>query len=276
MVRVGVDVGGTKIEVVALARDGGELLRRRVATPVGDYDATVACVAELVRGAEREVAGVGGGVTVGVGTPGATSGGTGFLKNSNSAHLRGKPLRGDLQRALGREIRMTNDANCLALSEAVDGAAAGARVVFGVILGTGVGGGIAIDRVVHDGPNAIAGEWGHNELPWRREDEMPGEVCYCGKRGCVETFLCGAAFARDGDARRYDDRLARALASVVNVLDPDVIVLGGGVSNVDRLYETVPALMREYVFSDTFVTPIVRALHGDSSGVRGAAMLWDS
>lgn len=272
MIRIGVDVGGTKIEVVALAGDGGELFRRRVATPVGDYDATIACIVKLVRTAEREV---GGDVSVGIGAPGATSG-SGLLKNSNSAHLRGKPLRGDLQRALGREIRMTNDANCLALSEAKDGAAAGARVVFGVILGTGVGGGIAVDRVVHDGPNAIAGEWGHNELPWRREDEMPGEVCYCGKRGCIETYLCGAAFARDGDARRYDDRLARALAGVVNVLDPDAIVLGGGVSNVERLYDTVPALMRAYVFSDTFVTPIVRALHGDSSGVRGAAMLWDS
>ncbi len=269
---MGVDVGGTKIEIVALASDGAELLRRRVPTPTGDYPGTIACIVELVRDAEREVGGV---VRVGIGTPGATSALTGLLKNSNSAHLRGKPLRDDLQRALGLRIRMTNDANCLALSEAVDGAAAHARVVFGVILGTGVGGGIAIDRVVHDGPNAIAGEWGHNELPWRDDDEIPGPPCYCGKRGCIETFLCGAAYAREPSPQRYDDRLARALASVVNVLDPDAIVLGGGVSNVDRLCDTLPTLVRRYVFSDTFVTPIVRAKHGDSSGVRGAAMLWD-
>ena len=271
VMRVGVDVGGTKIEIVALAGDGAELLRRRVPTPVGDYAGTIACIVELVRDVEREV---GRSLSVGVGTPGSTSAASALLKNSNSAHLRGKPLRDDLQRALEREIRMTNDANCLALSEAVDGAGADARVVFGVILGTGVGGGIAIDRVVHDGPNAIAGEWGHNELPWRSDDEIPGPPCYCGKGGCIETFLCGAAYAREASAQRYDDRLARALASVVNVLDPDVIVLGGGVSNVERLYDTVPMLLRRYVFSDTFVTPIVRAKHGDSSGVRGAAMLW--
>lgn len=273
MTRIGVDLGGTKIEVVALARDGAELLRRRVPTPAGDYAGTIARIVDLVGAAEREV---GGAASVGIGTPGATSTQTGLLKNSNSAHLRGKPLRDDLQRALGREIRMSNDANCLALSEAVDGAGAQARVVFGVILGTGVGGGIAIDRAVHDGPNAIAGEWGHNELPWRRGDDLPGPPCYCGKRACIETFLCGAAYARETSPERYDDRLARALASVVNVLDPDVIVLGGGVSNADRLYDTLPALMRGYVFSDTFVTPIVRAKHGDSSGVRGAAMLWDA
>lgn len=271
--RIGIDLGGTKIEIAALASDGAELLRRRVPTPVGSYEATLGAIATLVHDAEREL---GRRCSVGIGTPGATSPATGLLKNSNSAHLRGKPLHADLERALDREIRMTNDANCLALSEAADGAAANARVAFAVILGTGVGGGIAIDRTVHDGPNAIAGEWGHNELPWRSGDEIPGPHCYCGKRACIETFLCGAAYARESDPRRYDGRLARALASVVNALDPDVVVLGGGLSNVERLYDTVPKLMRAYVFSDTFVTMIVRAKHGDSSGVRGAAMLWDA
>lgn len=272
MIRIGIDLGGTKIEVVALARDGSTRLRHRVPTPADDYDGTVAAIAALVTSAERELGERG---CVGIGTPGAISARTGRVKNSNSQQLRDRPLREDLARALGREIRMTNDANCLALSEACDGAAAGARVVFAVVLGTGVGGGIAIDRRVHEGPNAIAGEWGHVQLPWRASDEIPGPRCYCGKDACIETFLSGPARAREPDPARYEDRLARGLAMVVNVLDPDVIVLGGGVSNVDRLYDRVPGIMRDYVFSDTFDTPIVRAKHGDSSGVRGAAMLWD-
>ncbi len=272
MVRIGIDLGGTKTEIIALGVERQTLLRRRVPTPRGDYDATVRTIAELVETAERELGERG---TVGIGTPGALSFATGRLKNSNSTWLLGKPLRDDIEAALDRRIRMTNDANAFALSEATDGAAQHARFVFAVILGTGVGGGIAVDRHVHDGPNAIAGEWGHVPLPWRALDERPGPACYCGKFGCIETFLCGPALERDGSIERYEDRLARALSMIVNVMDPDTIVLGGGVSNMARLYDTVPALMQRYVFSDTFSTPLVRAVHGDSSGVRGAAMLWE-
>ena len=269
--RIGIDLGGTKIEVVALDADGNERLRRRVPTPREDYAATLDAIVRLVREAEAEL-GVRG--TIGIGAPGAMSKQTGSVKNSNSTWLIGQPLRADLERALGGEIRMSNDANCLALSEAVDGAARGMRVVFAAILGTGVGGGIAVGGCVHDGPNAIAGEWGHTPLPWMRDDEAPGPLCYCGRHGCIETFLCGAAFEREASLERYLDRLARGLAVVADILDPDAFVLGGGVSNVDEIYTRVPALMRGYVFSDTFDTPLLRAAHGDSSGVRGAAMLW--
>ncbi len=296
-IRIGVDLGGTKIEVAALNERGETLVRRRVATPLGDYAATVDAVARLVQDTERDLNVT---ATVGIGTPGAVSYETGLMKNANSTVLIGKPLKADLERKLGREIRMTNDANCLVLSEAVDGAARDARVAFGVILGTGVGGGIVVDKHIIDGANAIAGEWGHNPLPWPQPDELPGAKCYCGKYGCVETFLSGPALSRDYescsgeraaatviavraqsgdvDAQRcmqaYEDRLARALATVVNILDPDVIVFGGGVSNIERLYASTPSLLGRYVFSDTVRTQVRQADHGDSSGVRGAAMLW--
>jgi fructokinase len=270
--RIGIDLGGTKTEIVALDRSGGERLRRRVPTPREDYEATVRTIAGLVRDAEREL---GEGATVGVGTPGAISARTGRIKNANSTWLIGQPLREDLERALTRTIRMTNDANCLALSEAVDGAARGAAIVFAAILGTGVGGGIAFGGRVHDGPNAIAGEWGHTPLAWPALDEFPGSTCYCGRRGCLETWLCGAAFAREPLRERYFDRLARGLAIVADILDPDVIVLGGGVSNAEGIVERTTELLPRYVFSDAFDTPIRHAEHGDSSGVRGAAMLWE-
>jgi fructokinase len=281
MIRIGVDVGGTKIEAIALDERRETLARMRVPTPAGNYEGTVAAIGNLVRDVEREA---GKAASVGVGTPGAVSHVTGCIKNANSTVLIGKPFKEDIERELGREIRMTNDANCFALSEALDGAAAGERTVFGVILGTGVGGGVCIEGRVLDGPNAIAGEWGHNPLPWPREDELPGPRCYCGKDGCIETFLSGPALGRQREAagehnadsaiQRYEDRLARALATIVNILDPDAIVLGGGVSNMERLYETVAPLLAKYVFSDSVLTRVLRAKHGDSSGVRGAAMLW--
>ena len=292
--RLGVDLGGTKIEIVALAADGNERLRRRVATPAG-YDAILATVARLVRDTEAELA---TSCRVGIGTPGTWSRVDGRLMNSNTVCLNGRPLRDDLQRVLGREVRLANDANCFALSEAHDGAAAGAAVVFGVILGTGVGGGLVVHGRVLDGPNGIAGEWGHNPLPVGEEPLPP--ACYCGRRGCVETFLSGPGLladhrrhggiaatvpaivtaAADGDAEctatleRYCDRLARGLATVINIVDPDVIVLGGGVSNVDLLYAEVPRRWTRHVFSDRVATALVRHRHGDSSGVRGAALLW--
>jgi predicted NBD/HSP70 family sugar kinase len=292
--RIGIDLGGTKTEIVALADDGAERLRRRTATPQGDYAATVAAIAALVRDAETELGAQG---SVGVGIPGAESHVSGLIKNANSTCLIGRPLRQDLGAALGREIRLANDANCFALSEAVDGAAAGAAVVFGVILGTGVGGGLVVDGRVLGGANGIAGEWGHNRLPGD-EDVWPG--CYCGRSGCVETFLSGPGLARDharrtgetlapaelaaraaaGDAdceatlRRYEERLARALAVVINIVDPDAIVLGGGLSNLDRLYANVPRLWGAQVFSDHVATRLLKNRHGDSSGVRGAAWLW--
>jgi len=291
--RLGIDLGGTKIEIVALGDDGRELLRERVATPQGDYPATVAAITGLVKGTEQKL---GGGGTVGVGIPGAESKATGLIKNANSTWLIGQPLRRDLEAALGRPVRIMNDANCFALSEATDGAAAGAEVVFGVILGTGVGGGIVVRGQVLSGINAIAGEWGHNPMPG--EHHRP--ACYCGRKGCVELYLSGPGMARDhrqqggaalspeqivaqaaaGDAEceatlaRYEQRLARALATVINVVDPDVIVLGGGLSNIDRLYAGVPALWGAHVFSDRVDTKLVKAKFGDSSGVRGAAWLW--
>jgi fructokinase len=276
--RIGVDLGGTKIEAAALDESGAVLLRRRVATPAGDYEGTVRAVAGLVRGMDAELRET---ATVGIGTPGARSLADGRMKNANSTCLNGMPLKEDLERALGREIRMANDANCFALSEAVDGAGRGASVVFGVILGTGVGGGIVVDRRVLNGVNAIAGEWGHNPLPSPREEDMPPPKCYCGRSGCIETYLSGPALAldmrRSPDAmQRYVRRLARSLAGVINILDPDVIVLGGGLSNMERLYAEVPPACKEFVFSDDVRTRIVPPLHGDSSGVRGAAWLWDN
>jgi fructokinase len=276
--RIGVDLGGTKIEVVVLDTAGEERLRRRIPTPAGDYPATVSAIAALVQEAQCIA---GDRAPVGIGTPGSTSKRSGLIINANSTVLIGKPLQQDVERAIGRRVRMTNDANCFALSEASDGAAKGAAVVFGVILGTGVGGALAVNGRVVEGANGIAGEWGHNPLPWPQPDELPGARCYCGKYGCIETFLSGPALTRErsgsGDAaalQRYEDRLARALATIVNVVDPDVIVLGGGVSNLARLYENVPPLLPRYVFSDAVRTRLVQARHGDSSGVRGAAMLW--
>jgi fructokinase len=297
-IRIGVDLGGAKIEVIALDAGNAALLRRRVATPVGDYEGTVEAVAALVEAAEDELSVK---APVGIGTPGAISRATGRIKNANSAVLNGRPLKEDIERRLGREVRMANDANCFTLSEASDGAAAGSGVAFGVILGTGVGAGIVIDRRAIDGANGIAGEWGHNPLPWPRDDERPGPLCYCGKYGCVETWLSGpslerearnatgrqrrarqiAADALSGDICateslvRYKDRLARALANVVNILDPDTIVLGGGVSNIADLYVDLAPAIARYAFSDRLGTRIVAAEHGDSSGVRGAAMLLD-
>lgn len=321
----GIDLGGTKIELIALDAAGCEVRRRRVATPQNDYGATVAAIAALVNEAEAELGQTG---TVGIGTPGAISPATGRIKNSNSTCLNGQPLQQDLERTLTRPVRLTNDANCLALSEATDGSAASAAVVFGVILGTGVGGGIVVDGRVLTGANAIAGEWGHSPLPYfqfahsqadrastglhpatgealihpwpspRELDTAP--ACYCGKKGCIETWLSGRALAADhvryggedlptheiaqlaqagygpcnATLMRYEERLARALASVINLLDPDVIVLGGGVSNINRLYDTVPRLWGRYVFSDRIDTRLVPPQHGDSSGVRGAAWLW--
>ena len=299
-VRLGIDLGGTKIEIVAVAADGTELARTRVPTPRDDYDGTLAAVAALVAATERELRVVPGAATVGIGTPGSLSRATGLLRGSNSVCLNGRPLRADLEARLARPVRISNDANCFALSEAADGAGAGARVVFGVILGTGVGGGIVVDGRVIDGANAIAGEWGHNPLPWPRDDERPGPPCWCGRTGCIETWLSGPGFAADharatgqapdaaqiaaaagqGDAAcaaslaRYAERLARALAHVVNIVDPDVIVLGGGLSNIDALYAAVPAQWGRYVFSDRVETRLARHAHGDSSGVRGAARLW--
>jgi fructokinase len=277
-VRIGIDLGGTKIEGIALDDAGAELARRRVPTPQGDYRGTVTAIATLVGAIETAAGGRG---TVGVGIPGALSRVTGLVKNANSTCLIGRPLQADLEAALARPVRLANDANCFALSEAVDGAGRGERVVFGVILGTGVGGGIVVDGRVLEGPNAIAGEWGHNPLPRASGDDLPLRPCYCGRAGCIETYLCGPALERAGGAAneaaisRYAERLARALAGVINVLDPDVIVLGGGVSNVDRLYSAVPALWAEHVFSDHVSTRLAKHMHGDSSGVRGAAWLWD-
>lgn len=293
--RLGVDLGGTKIEAVGLGADGSERFRRRVDTPRGDYAGTLGAIAALVSGAETATGERG---TVGIGMPGVVSPATGLVKNANSTWLIGHPLQEDLENTLGRPVRLANDANCFALSEASDGAGAGARVVFGVIVGTGVGGGVVIDGRVLTGANAIAGEWGHNGLPWPSVDEWPGPPCYCGKRGCIETFASGrglqvayggadppaahqiALAAEQGDAcaaaavEIYARRLAKALAGVINVLDPDIVVLGGGLSNIASLYTRVPALWTEWVFSDRVDTRLARARHGDSSGVRGAAWLW--
>jgi fructokinase len=267
--RIGIDLGGTKIEAVALDAAGHAVFRRRTPSPRGDYRATLAAIAGLVREA--------GEGTVGVGIPGAISRASGLVKNANSTWLIGKPLKQDLEKAIGREVRLGNDANCFALSEAVDGAGAGAEVVFGVILGTGVGGGIVVRGQVLTGPNAIAGEWGHNPLPLPQSEDLPLRPCYCGRDGCIETYLSGPALERDGGEAaldRYEERLARALAGVINILDPDVIVLGGGVSNVARLYSNVPRLWQRHVFSDRVDTRLLPPKHGDASGVRGAAWLW--
>lgn len=296
MLRLGIDLGGTKTEIIALNESGRELLRKRVMTPRGDYDTTLSSIVSLVAQAEQELGERG---SVGIGTPGAISPGTGLMRNCNSTWLNGRPLLDDLIRLLDRDVQIENDANCFTLSEATDGAAAGHRVVFGVILGTGVGGGIVVDGKLLSGPNRIAGEWGHNPLPWSRDEERPGPPCYCGKNGCIETFLCGPALTGDharhngvelsseeivsaaarGEAcslasmERYEDRLARALAHVINVLDPDAIVLGGGMSNITRWYESVLQLWSQWVFSDRVDTALLRNHHGDSSGVRGAAWL---
>jgi predicted NBD/HSP70 family sugar kinase len=295
--RIGIDLGGTKIEIAVLDADGVIRLRRRVPTPAQDYAATIGAIASLVRDAEAEV---GAQASVGIAMPGALSLATGLVKNSNSTCLNGRPFLRDVQAALGREVRAANDANCFTLSEAVDGAARGAPVVFGVILGTGVGGGIVIDGQVLTGVNAIAGEWGHNPLPLAGAEGEALPTCYCGRQGCVEAYLSGPSLAADhqrvtgeqldavaiaaragqGDAGcgatldRHARRLARALASVVNVLDPDVIVVGGGLSKLPHLYERVPELWRPHVFSDDVRTRLVPPVHGDSSGVRGAAWLW--
>jgi len=295
--RIGIDLGGTKIEGMALAADGRELQRRRIAAPRGHYGDSVRAIAGLVESLEHDTHARG---TVGVGIPGAVSPATGLIKNANSTWLIGRPLAEDLARALGRPVRLANDANCFALSEATDGAGAGATVVFGVIIGTGTGGGIVVDGRVLVGANAIAGEWGHNPLPGLGDDERLVPACYCGRTGCIESFLSGPALSRDyaaaagervsaievaeraaqGEApaeaamSRYEERFARAIASIINVLDPDVIVLGGGLSNIERLYANVPARWSPYVFSDRVDTRLVRAMHGDASGVRGAAWLW--
>lgn len=243
------------------------MFRKRIATPRGEYGATVISIKKLV-----DEAGEG---TVGIGIPGTLSRVSGLVKNANSTWLIGRPLKQDLEAALGRPVRIENDANCFALSEAVDGAGRGASVVFGVILGTGVGGGIVVERRLLVGPNGIAGEWGHNPLPSPTPADLPLRSCYCGRAGCIETYLCGPALERDDEIALYEERLARSLATVINVLDPDVIVLGGGVSNLERLYESVPRLWSRYIFSDHVATRLARNVHGDSSGVRGAAWLWE-
>ncbi|MDR3103362.1 MAG: fructokinase [Yokenella regensburgei] len=298
--RIGIDLGGTKTEVIALSNAGVQLYRHRLPTPREDYHNTIETIATLVEMAETTV---GERATVGVGIPGSLSPYTGVIKNANSTWLNGQTFDKDLSRRLNREVRLANDANCLAVSEAVDGAAAGAQTVFAVIIGTGCGAGVALGGRAHIGGNGTAGEWGHNPLPWMDEDELRyrAEVpCYCGKQGCIETFISGTGFATDyqrlsGQSlagseimrlveakdllaeqamSRYEQRLAKSLAHVVNILDPDVIVLGGGMSNVDRLYQTVPELVKNWVFGGECETPIRKAMHGDSSGVRGAAWLW--
>jgi len=296
--RIGVDVGGTKIEAIALDPKGSELQRIRVATPKGDYAGTVAAVATLVRELEKATGQTG---TVGAGIPGTIVASTGLVKNANSTWLNGQPLQRDLSATLDREVRCANDANCFAISEATDGAAQDYEVVFGVIFGTGCGGGISIDGRVHAGPNGLSGEWGHTPLPWPTAEESPGMLCYCGRHGCLETWISGTGFEWDfarvtsrnlrgveivaaaeaGDIEanaaldRLIDRMARGFSTVVNVLDPDAIVIGGGLSNLARLYEGgLAARLRDYGFGGGVETPILRNLHGDSSGVRGAAWLW--
>jgi len=297
MIRLGIDMGGTKIEGIALGRDGNVLAGRRVPTPRGDYPGTLEAIADLVSGLEAE-AGASG--TIGVGIPGTISPATGLIKNANSRWLIGRPFEQDLAARLGHRVRLANDANCFALSEASDGAGAGAPVVFGVIVGTGTGGGIVAHGRVVTGPNAVAGEWGHNPMPWPLPDEWPGPLCYCGRHGCIESFLSGPGLARDHESytgerlsseaiveragrsdaaaeatlQRYEERMARALSCVINLLDPDVIVLGGGLSKLNRLYANVPPLLGRWVFTDRVDTKLLPPMHGDASGVRGAAWLW--
>ena len=292
--RIGIDLGGTKIEVAALNPGGEEVFRHRVPTPHG-YADTLGAIASLVRDVETSI---GGAATVGIGIPGVISPATGLVKNANSIALNGHRFDHDISQALDREVRVENDANCFALSEATDGAGAGFGLVFGVILGTGCGGGIVVRGAVHRGPHRVAGEWGHTPLPWPTGVELPGHLCWCGKHGCLETYVAGPSLARDcdgpgahdaaglperaarGDAAamaaldRHADRLARGLAVVINILDPDVIVLGGGLSNMTHLYTELPRRIPKYAFSDTIATPVVQNRHGDSSGVRGAAWLW--
>jgi fructokinase len=296
-IRIGIDLGGTKIEALAIDGGGKALARHRVPTPRHDYAASIDVMTALVEQLERETGQRG---SVGVAIPGTISSVTGLIKNANSTWLNGKPLDRDLSAAMGREVRCVNDANCLAVSEATDGAGAGAAVVFAAILGTGCGSGIAFHARTHGGPNGIAGEWGHNPLPWPGADEFPGPDCYCGKRGCLETWISGSGLENDyersvgirrtgpeilglsaaGDAaaeaamQRYESRLARGLAHVINVLDPDVVVLGGGMSRIERLYPALNTQLPSFVFGKEFATPIRPALHGDSSGIRGAAWLW--
>lgn len=293
--RIGIDFGGTKIEIAALGMDGAELIRRRIINP-GNYTAAIQAMCDLIQGVDKELGGTG---TVGIGIPGSISPDIGVIKNANATWLNNQPLNRDMSEALGREVRIENDANCFALSEAIDGAGAGFHSVFGVIIGTGMGAGIVIDRKLLIGRNHIAGEWGHTPLPWPRLEEFPMPKCFCGNEGCMERFLSGSALAQDwkgpghlsaahieaeaeagdltaiGALDRYMDRMARACAMAINFMDPDVIVLGGGVSNLDTLYERVPHLMRRYIITPDCRTPIVRNRHGDSSGVRGAAWLWD-
>ncbi len=296
--RIGIDLGGSKIEGIVLDQHDRERARLRTATPAGDYTGTLDAITRLVDDLERQAAIVGLNTPVGVGIPGSCSTATSLIKNANSICLIGKPLDVDLAGVLKRPIRLANDANCFTVSEASDGAGAGAGVVFGVILGTGVGGGIAINGKIIGGINGIAGEWGHNPLPWPSDDERPGAPCYCGLNGCIETFLSGPALAADfkrasglnhppheivkltsqtaeATLKRYEKRLAKALASVINILDPDVIVLGGGLSNMARLYDAIPELWQQWVFSDRVDTRLIANQWGDSSGVRGAAWLWD-
>ena len=294
---MGIDLGGTKIEGVVLDADGQACARERVATPQGDYAATLETLAGLVLCLETAA---GQACSVGIGMPGSISRASGLVKNSNSVCLNGQPLHRELEARLERPLRFANDADCFALSEALDGAARDAAVVFAVIVGTGTGGGIVVNRQLLNGPNGICGEWGHNPLPWPVAEELPGPACYCGRSGCIETWLSGPGLARDhervnairrdartiiqaaelGDTRagetlqRYANRMARALASVINVLDPDVIVLGGGLSNCKRLYTAVTSQWDDYVFSDRVDTRLLCAQHGDASGVRGAAWLW--
>jgi fructokinase len=295
--RIGIDMGGTKIEGIALADSGEELLRIRIKSPRHDYEATVEAITGIVHRIEAETDQKG---TVGIGIPGAISPQTGLVKNANSTWIIGRQFDVDLENAMARKIRLENDANCLAVSEAVDGAGAGAKVVFAIIIGTGCGGGIAIDQKVHGGLHSIAGEWGHISLGWMRPEEYPGVDCYCGQRGCLETFISGTGFENeyekqtgvhksgqeiaalleqnDVDAEKvaqiYENRLARAIATAVNIMDPDVLVLGGGMSNLSRIYKNLPALVQKWTFGGEFTTPIRPAKHGDSSGVRGAAWLW--
>jgi fructokinase len=296
--RAGIDLGGTKIEIAVLNEDNNFLLRERILAPQGDYATTIQAIKDLVATAESKLGVM---TRIGVCVPGTISPATGLMKNANSVWLNGKPLDRDLEQAIERRILIANDANCFALSEAVDGAGREANIVFGVILGTGVGGGIVINQDVLSGAQSIAGEWGHNLLPFARPNEQKPPICYCGRRGCIETYLSGPALAADyarmtglnlapadiaqlaenGDPtacasmNRYFDRLARALGIVVNILDPDLIVLGGGLSNIDAIYEEVPQRLAEFVFSDSCVTRITKNAHGDSSGVRGAAWLWE-
>lgn len=295
--RIGIDLGGSKIEAIALDVDGKILYQQRTATPAGDYEATLTSITALVTEAEKQI---GGQASLGIGTPGSISTAHGVMRNANSTCLNGMPLKQDLEQRMNRPIHFANDADCFALSEAIDGAGQGAKTVFGAILGTGVGGGIVINKQLLSGINSIAGEWGHNPLPWIQSNELPGPICYCGKQGCIETFLSGPGLSLDyqkssgetlnaeeiaikaesGDAlaecclSRYEDRLCRALSGVINLLDPDIIVLGGGLSNLSRLYENIPRKWQEYIFSDQVSTRLVPPIHGDSSGVRGAAWLW--